>query len=383
MYNLEPTLDHNECASIFNAAGIYMILDVNTPFATGSLSREKPWDSYNGDYFKQVFGVIEAFKNFDNVLGFFAGNEVVNEDATYMTPVYVRAVIRDMKDYIAKNSKRTIPVGYSAADIRTTLMDTAHYFECSLKNSTTSNADFFGVNSYSWCGDASYKSSGYSTLTEDFSNATIPVFFSEYGCNEVTPRTWTEVESLYGEDMMKSFSGGLVYEWTEEDNHYGLVAVNGSGKVTTLVDYENLQKQFNKLDMKQIEAANASQTDIETEECDASFMTSGTFYNAWDLPKVPSKVSDYIESGLPSAPSGSWVSVTATTISDTVYDSSGKELSGIEFKVLSDTETNGPDSTGSSSSGGSSSTSNAASVNGAPLAMGGIGGLFMLIASLL
>lgn len=67
-----------------------MILDVNSPFSTGSLDRKKPWTTYNAGYYKQVFGVIEAFKNFDNVLGFFAGNEVINEDATFSTPKYVR-----------------------------------------------------------------------------------------------------------------------------------------------------------------------------------------------------------------------------------------------------------------------------------------------------
>ncbi|KAJ5184077.1 hypothetical protein N7492_001693 [Penicillium capsulatum] len=384
VYNLEPTLNHNECASIFNAAGIYMILDVNSPFETGSLDRAKPWNSYNAGYYKQVFGVIEAFKNFDNVLGFFAGNEVVNEKATFSAPKYVRAVVRDMKDYIKKNAKRSIPVGYSAADIRDILMDTAHYFECNLKNSTTSSADFFGVNSYSWCGDSSYKKSGYNVLTEDFSNATVPVFFSEYGCNEVTPRKWTEVQALYGEEMTQAFSGGLVYEWTYESNKYGLVEVKDD-KVTLLQDFANLQEQFGKLDMDRIMKSNASQTSVKAEDCSASRITDKTFYNAWDLPKAPSKVSDYIESGLPSAPSGSWVKVSSTTIPDDVYDHNDKKVENVQFKVTSGTEPNSPSSGSgtSSSSGSSETTSNAASVNGAPLAMGGLGGLFMLVASLL
>ena len=234
-----------------------MILDVNSPLANGYLDRTAPWTTYTNAYYQQVFGVIEAFKSFDNVLGFFAGNEVINEDATRLAPLYVRAVIRDMKDYIAKQCDRAIPVGYSAADIRDILMDTVHYFECDVKNSTTSRADFFGLNSYSWCGDASYKSSGYDVLTEDFSNATLPVFFSEYGCNEVKPRIFTEVQALYGDEMTQAFSGGLVYEFTQEDNEYGLVQVNDNGTITTLIDYDNLMKQFGKLDMKRISASNS------------------------------------------------------------------------------------------------------------------------------
>ncbi|KAJ5371486.1 1-3-beta-glucanosyltransferase gel2 [Penicillium cataractarum] len=365
VYNLEPTLDHNKCASIFNAAGIYMILD-------------------------QVFGVIEAFKSFDNVLGFFAGNEVINEDATRLAPAYVRAVVRDMKDYIAKQSDRAIPVGYSAADVRDILMDTLNYFECDLKNSTSSRADFFGLNSYSWCGDASYKSSGYDVLTEDFSNATLPVFFSEYGCNEVKPRIFTEVQALYGEEMTQAFSGGLVYEWTQEDNEYGLVQVNDNGTITTLIDYDNLQKQFNKLDMSRISASNSSQTSVTPATCSADLITNSTFYNAWNLPDAPSKVSDYIKNGLPNKPSGSLVSVTATTLSEKVYDYTGAEITDVKFKVLANDESNTPSnsSTGSSTSSSSSGTSThsnaASSLNGAPsIALGGLSGVFMLLASLL
>lgn len=36
-YNVDPTLNHDECMSIFNSVGIYAILDVNSPLA-GMLS---------------------------------------------------------------------------------------------------------------------------------------------------------------------------------------------------------------------------------------------------------------------------------------------------------------------------------------------------------
>lgn len=82
-----------------------------------------------------------------------------------------------MKDYIAKNLDRSIPVGYSAADIRPILMDTLNYFMCA--DDANSQSDFFGLNSYSWCGNSSYTKSGYDVLTKDFADASIPVFFSE------------------------------------------------------------------------------------------------------------------------------------------------------------------------------------------------------------
>jgi hypothetical protein len=193
--------------------------------------------------------------------------------------------------------------------------------------------------------------------------------------------------------MTQAFSGGLVYEWTFEENEYGLVQVNDNGTITTLIDYDNLQKQFSKLDMSRISASNSTQTGVNPETCSASLITNSTFYNAWNLPDAPSKVSDYIKNGLPNKPSGSLVSVTATTLSQKVYDYTGKEITDIKFKVLANDESNTPSNSSSSGSGTSSSSSSsgtsthsnaASSLNGAPsIALGGLGGVFMLLASLL
>ena len=64
-----------------------------------------------------MFAVIEAFRGYDNLLALFAGNEVINdEQSASVSPRFVKAVVRDMKNYIAAHLHRRIPVGYSAAD---------------------------------------------------------------------------------------------------------------------------------------------------------------------------------------------------------------------------------------------------------------------------
>lgn len=94
VYNLDPTLNHDLCASIFNGVGIYMLLDVNSPLGGESLDRHNPASSYNEGYMQRVFGVVEAFKAFPNTLGFFAGNEVVNDDRSAGdVPPYLRVII--------------------------------------------------------------------------------------------------------------------------------------------------------------------------------------------------------------------------------------------------------------------------------------------------
>lgn len=47
--------------------------------------------------------------------------------------------------------------------------------------------------------------------------------------------------------MIEVFSGGLVYEFTQEPNNYGLVKVNGDQLVTVLQDYLTLRHQYSAL----------------------------------------------------------------------------------------------------------------------------------------
>lgn len=263
----------------------------------------------------------------------------------------VQAVQRDMKDYISKHVDRAIPVGYSAADIRKILKDTANYFMCDLKNSTNSNSDFFGLNSYSWCGDSSYKKAGYDVLTKQFTDASLPVFFSEYGCNEVTPRIFTEVQALYGEDMTQAFSGGLVYEYTQEKNNYGLVKLNGNDTATLLIDYANLQKQFEKLDMDRIESANSTQTSVKPVKCSDDLISAKEFAHSFDVPKRLPKIQKMIDDGLAKANKGKLVDVSSTSVPQTIYDHNGNEVKGLKLNAVGNDKSNAP---GANKSGGGS-----------------------------
>lgn len=131
-YNLNPTLNHDACASIFNAAGIYMIIDVNGPGVAESLSTYNPWESYYSKYSERTFAILEAFSNYPNTLAFFSGNEVMQKEKDGSeVPPYLRAVTRDLKSYQKNNIKRRIPIGYSAADVRPILADSFAYLQCS------------------------------------------------------------------------------------------------------------------------------------------------------------------------------------------------------------------------------------------------------------
>ena len=109
-------------------AGIYVILDVNTPHS--SITRSDAACSYNTDYLQEVFASIVEFAQFDNTLGFFAGNEVINDGPSLEAAPYVKAVVRDMKTFIKNRGFRTIPVGYSAASVDEYRLPSGLYFNC-------------------------------------------------------------------------------------------------------------------------------------------------------------------------------------------------------------------------------------------------------------
>lgn len=224
-------------------AGIYLILDVNSPKPGQSLNRYEPWTSYNPNYVNHILKVVHQFAGYNNTLGFFAGNEVINDDISAKeSPHYLKAVIRDMHQYMKNNSPRVVPVGYSAADdlrFRTSL---AKYFEC---GDADVAVDFYGVNSYQWCGYQTFETSGFDILVRDYEDYTLPLFLSEYGCNALMPRLFQEVEALYSNRMTNVFSGGLIYEFAQEPNNYGLVEINEQGSAQLLPDYNTLKVQYN------------------------------------------------------------------------------------------------------------------------------------------
>ena len=175
--------------------------------------------------------------------------------------------------------------------------------------------------------------STYDQLVADFANSTVPVFFSEFGCNQVTPRTFTEIPTLYG-PQMTTWSGGLVYEWTQEDNNFGLVNVNSDGSLTILQDYANLQGQYNGLDLSRILSANSTANSLTPPTCGPG-VVSGNFTSDFTLPSQPPGVASLISAGAPGASVGSTVSLSSTALAINVTPLSGAVTSTLSINQVS------------------------------------------------
>ncbi|ODV92026.1 glycoside hydrolase family 72 protein, partial [Tortispora caseinolytica NRRL Y-17796] len=247
VYAVDPTVQHDECMSLFAAAGIYVMLDLNSPLKDRHLHRYEPWTTYTQSYLENTFSVIDAFSGYDNILAYFVGNEVVNDHiSAEASPVYIKALIRDVKNYmdVSPEVNRPIPLGYSAADDLRFRISLPKYLACGPEKESV---DFYGVNSYQWCGDQTVQSSGYNILIQDYSDFSIPVMFSEFGCNAVTPRLFQEIDALFSEQMTSVFSGGLVYEYTQGINNYGLVSIDPeTGAAHTFPDYDTVKSRYAK-----------------------------------------------------------------------------------------------------------------------------------------
>ncbi len=289
VYQVDNSANHDACMTLLQRAGIYLILDVNT--AKFAISRSNAAGSYNSIYLQHIFAAVDAFKAYPNTLGFFGGNEVINDDVTVNTAPWVKATVRDLKQYVAAQSKRFIPVGYSAADVAGNRVELAQYFNC---GDNATRADFYGFNSYSWCGASSFTQSGFVDRVSEFSNYSIPLFFSEFGCNLVQPRPFTEIESIYSTQMTGVFSGGLVYEWSQEENNYGLVKITGNS-VSLLQDYNNLASEYKKTPNPS--GSGGFKSGAAPAICPSN---SSTFQGVWAqnvLPAQPSGAAAYIRSG--------------------------------------------------------------------------------------
>lgn len=313
-------------------------LDVNSPLGGESLNRHDPLSSYHEDYLKRIFSVVDAFKGYPNLLGFFAGNEVVNDvQSASSVPPYIRAIQRDLKQYIAKHANRVIPVGYSAADDDTRRPMWA-YLSCG--TDADSRADFYGLNSYQWCGDSTWETSGYQGLVDTFSNTSVPLFFSEFGCNTVKPRPFGEISALYGDRMINSWSGGLVYEYTQEPSDYGVVDIAKNGDATLLKDYDNLQSQYNKIDLKRITTRSNA---VDHPACSDKFILlnhAAKFNTTMDLPVCPDP--DLITAGVGSKNIGKLVDVTTLNTPHKVFTSAGVQLKNIAIVPLPADKSNTP-----------------------------------------
>ncbi|GES58668.1 1,3-beta-glucanosyltransferase [Aspergillus terreus] len=280
VYAVDPTANHDKCMQLLADAGIYVISDLSDP--SQAIDRSDPrWEV---SLYERYTSVIDDLSQYNNTIGFFAGNEVSNTVSTTDASAFVKAAVRDMKAYIKEKGYRSMGVGYATNDDSTIRVNMADYFNC---ESSEDSIDFWGYNIYSWCGDSSYQASGYKERTEEFRNYSVPVFFAEYGCNAVTPRKFTEIKALFGDKMNDVWSGGIVYMYFQEANNYGLVSVVDSTSVSKMADFTYYSSEIASATPTGTNKASYTPTNTALQSCPA--VTSDWRAKATPLPPTPNE----------------------------------------------------------------------------------------------
>jgi 1,3-beta-glucanosyltransferase GAS1 len=259
---------------------------------------------------------MDTFHDYNNVLGFFVGNENIAKKEDSPAAPYLKAAARDMKAYRDRKGYRHIPIGYSAADIEQLRPMLQNYLTCGGNSSEI--IDFFALNSYSWCDPSTYTTSSYDKLQEYAAKFPVPIFFSETGCNVPGPRTWDDMDAIFGPDMVGDWSGVIVYEWIQEQNNYGIISYgpqiddltknddevfDGFTRKGTPTpkspDFQNLQTKWQKIKPTGVSKADHDPKDVSTRACPSS--TEGGWWRVDGNVALPSIGQTYTRGSLPSA----------------------------------------------------------------------------------
>jgi hypothetical protein len=259
VYRINPDKDHSACMRMLSDAGIYVVADLSEP--SQFINRADP--QWSVELFDRYKAVIDSVAKYDNIIGFFASNEVTNNASNTDASAFVKAAIRDSKQYIKNLGKdqRWLGVGYAANHDSEIRAQAAYYFNCGNKEETL---DVWGYNLYSWCGENTISGSGYNKKVEFFSNYSVPVFLAEYGCNVpdgAEGRLFQDTTALYSDDMSKVFSGGIFYMYYQEENDYGLVEVK-NGNAETMKNYDVLSSRVVKATPSSTSADNYNPTNL-------------------------------------------------------------------------------------------------------------------------
>lgn len=98
---------------------------------------------------------------------------------------YLLTATADLRAYGKAKGYRPIPIGYSATDTSALPM-LQDYLVC--RPNVTERLDFYALNSYRWCGQSSFKQSGYDVILDSTEDYPVPIFFSEVGVRQRCPR---------------------------------------------------------------------------------------------------------------------------------------------------------------------------------------------------
>ncbi|OCK90144.1 glycoside hydrolase family 72 protein [Cenococcum geophilum 1.58] len=361
---IDPAQNHDDCFSIFNAVGIYIIVPLRF-IPIFSSNSEDPAAAYTMELMQDTFAVVDAVKDYDNLLGVEALYYTIidpTQNILIEQPI-MRAIIRDTKEYISRHASRYIPTGmtiylqentYTDAQTYGNLLD---YIQCTTTGSDNdmSRADFMGIVDIRYFDNVTDISTqrseswaGYGGLVRNLSDTSIPVYFMAYRSmlgsqnSYQSADSWPDTQLLYDTHAAVTvpfgpISGGLIYEWANvqsyDKTNYGIVDIDDKGNVQLKKPYDSLHDTLNQFNLEAFYGQYAYLGSTSAPACAPSLirqLTSIDFTLAtqWALPTPPPGLPEIITYGN-NGTRGQLVDVTVTTVVHTVKDSNGNVVTDL------------------------------------------------------
>jgi hypothetical protein len=166
-----------------------------------------------------------------------------------------------------------------------------------------------------------------------------PPSFSEFGCITNT-RKFTEIATLYSDEMIAVFSGGLVFEYSEEGDGYGIVNISDS-TVTTGSQFSYLKSAYANTSSP---TGDGDALSTDSGSTCPSYSTNWNVTTGSELPAMPSAAKTYLTNGAGTGPGLSgdgsqWAGNSSTESSGFVEDSSNSSTSTTSSSTSSSSTT--------------------------------------------
>jgi len=303
-------VDYSEFIEGAAELGVYIIVPLTAASGGGVLDRTLPAPKcYKKSLFNYGANALTQYLKHPNVLGGVVGNEVMNDEASWLAAPCVRSYARNLKLFMdqlvqKKIVQRTLPLIYAAQDSSvlggaemdsdTIVKLTADYLTCGETGKGTivadvagdeamthgmqhfsenrfgmSPIDIFGINVESWCSssqDFYYNPDGtfgsYYSLWKALQAISVPVIFSEMGCphqlfdrddllhrNVEGTRDWAQVPYVLNE-MRDTWAGFIAYTYDGGGNDFNMFTGgpwDGRNVLQPSQDFWNFKEQLDKL----------------------------------------------------------------------------------------------------------------------------------------
>jgi hypothetical protein len=232
VWSVITTMEHANCMRLLEDAGIYLILILNGLNEDALAVDGQPMLPWDYTTYRRFFARIDTFHKFSNTLAFAFELTDRTEGGAIFTPE-LKAVVRDMKEYIANRKYRAIPVGSFEYDHMTTSI--ADYMRC---GNSSDSVDFHGVKT-TWTLDKplaiqdppqTYEqvlrskeprclnaSIAEDRLVGQFRDYPIPTLIWN-GCEAKYNHTFDEVSTIY-RNLSSTFSGIVVADYFDRQEY--------------------------------------------------------------------------------------------------------------------------------------------------------------------